>query len=53
MVVKMVLYVLKSSVAAFREKLEGILNDIGYTPSKVDQYVWMRAAIMPDSTEYY
>ena len=53
MVVKMALYVLKSSVAAFREKLAGLINGIGYTPSKSDQDVWMRAAIMPDSTEYY
>ena len=35
-VVKMALYGLKSSGAAFREKLTELLNNIGYTPSKVD-----------------
>ena len=53
MVVKMALYGLKSSGAAFRAKLAGLLNDIGYTPSKADPDVWMRAAIKPDGTEYY
>ena len=48
MVVNMALYELKSSVAIFREKLAGILNDIRYTPSKSDLDVWMRVAIRPD-----
>ena len=30
-----------------------LLNDIGYTPSKSDPDVWMKAAIRPDGTEYY
>ena len=53
MVVKMALYGLKSSVAAFRSNLTGIINDIGYTTSKAYTDVWMRAAIRPDGAEYY
>ena len=53
MVVKMSLYGLKSSGAAFRAKLAALINDIGYTPSKAYSDVWMRAAISPDGTEYY
>jgi hypothetical protein len=53
MVVKMALYGLKSSGAAFRAKLAGLLNDIGYTPAKADPDVWMRPAVKPDGTEYY
>ena len=50
MVVKMALYGLNSSGAALREKLAGLLNDIGYTPSKSDPDVWNIAAIRPDGT---
>ena len=53
MVVKMALYVLKSSGAAFRVKLSSLLHGIGYTPSKADPNVWMRPAIKSDGTEYY
>ena len=53
MVVKMALYGLKSSGAVFRAKLASLLQDIGYTPSKVDPDVWMRPAIKSDGTEYY
>ena len=53
MIVKMVLYGLKSSVAAFRAKLAGVLPDIWYTPSKTDPDVWLRPAVKPDGAEYY
>ena len=36
MIVKMALYGLKSLRAASREKLAGVLHDIGYTPYKAD-----------------
>ena len=52
MIVKMALYGLKSSGAAFREKLAGVLHDIGYTPSKADPDVWIRPAVKPDGSEY-
>ena len=53
MVVKMALYVLKLSGAEFRSKLESLLHDIGYTPSKADLYGWMIPAIKSEGTEYY
>ena len=53
MVVKMALYGLKSSGAAFRSNLAGIINDIGYTTSKAYPDVWMRAAIRLDGMEYF
>ena len=53
MIVKMALYGLKSSGAAFRAKLAGVLHDIGYTPSKAYPDVWIRPAVKPDGAEYY
>ena len=53
MVVKMALYGLKSPGAAFISKLEILLHNIGYTPYKEYQDVWMRPAIKSDGTEYY
>ena len=49
----MALYGLKSSGAAFRANLAGVLHDIGYTPSKSDPDVWLRSAVKPDGSEYY
>ena len=48
MIVRMALYGIKSSVAAFRAKLDRVLHDIGYTRSKVDLDVWIRPAVNPD-----
>ena len=45
MIVKMALYGLKSSGAALRVKLAGVLHDIGYTPSKADPDVWISPAM--------
>ena len=53
MIIKMALYSLMSSGAAFRAKLAGVLHDIGYTPSKVDPDVWPRPSVNPDGAEYY
>ena len=53
MIVKMALYGLKSSGAAFRSKLAGVLRDIQYYPTKADPDVWIRPAVKADWTEYY
>ena len=53
MIVKMALYGLKSSGAAFRAKLAGVLHDIGYTPSKADPDVWLRPSEKPYESAYY
>ena len=53
MIVKMALYGLKSSGAAFRYKLAGVLHDLSYVPSKADTDVWIRPAVRPDGSEYY
>jgi hypothetical protein len=47
------LYGLKSAGAAFRSSLAQILQDIGYTSSKVDPDVWLRKAAKDDGFEYY
>ena len=53
MIVKMALYGLKSSGAAFRAKLSGVLHDLSYVTSKADPDVWIRPAVRPDGSEYY
>ena len=45
MVVKMDICGLKSSGAAFREKLASLLHNIRYTPSKAYPDLWTRIAI--------
>ena len=50
MIVKMELYGLKSSGAAFREKLAGVLKDIQYQSTKADPDVWIHPAISKDSS---
>lgn len=52
-IVKMALYGLKSSGAAFRAKLAGVLHDLNYRPSKADPDVWLKPAVKPDGFEYY
>lgn len=47
------LYGLKSSGAAFRSHLAGILDDIGFKSSIADPDVWLRPAVKPDGEEYY
>jgi hypothetical protein len=53
MIVKMALYGLKSSGAAFRSKLAGVLHDMNYRPSFADPDVWLRAGTKPCGFEYY
>ena len=53
MVLKMALYGPKSSGAAIRAKLESILYDIGYTPSKSFPDVLIRPEIKSDRTGYH
>ena len=53
MIVRMALYGLKSSGAAFRSKLAGVLNDLNYRPSFADPDVWLKAAVKPNGFEYY
>ena len=48
MIVKMALYGLKSSSAAFRSKLAGVICDLGYRPSKADPDVYLKPAVKPD-----
>jgi hypothetical protein len=48
MIVKMALYKLKSSGAAFRSKLAGVLDDLGHQPSCADPDAWLKAATKPD-----
>ena len=49
----MALYGLKSSGAAFRAKLDGVLHDLSYVPSKADPDVWIIPAVRPNGSEYY
>jgi hypothetical protein len=42
MIVKMALYGLKSSGAAFRAKLAGVLHDLQYRPTLADPDVWLK-----------
>jgi len=53
MIVKMALYGLKSSGAAFRSLLAEVLMELGYSPSQADPDVWMRQAVKPNGFEYY
>ena len=53
MIVKMALYGLKSSGAAFRSKLAGVLHDLSYVPLKADPDLWIRPAVRPNGSEYY
>ena len=48
MIVKMALYRLNSSGAAFRSKLTVVLHDLSYVPSKADPDVCIRPAVRPD-----
>jgi hypothetical protein len=52
-IVKMALCGLKSSGAAFRSKLAGVLHDLNYRPSFADPDVRLRAATKPCCFEYY
>ena len=53
MIIKMALYGLKPSGAAFRSKLANVIYELGYRSSLADPDVWMRPAIKPDGSRYY
>ena len=53
MIVKMALYGIKLSGAAFRAKLAGVLHDLKYMSTKADPDVWIKPAVKPDGSEYY
>ena len=53
MIFNMALYGLKSSGAAFRAKLAGVLHDLSYVTLKADPDVWIRPAVRPNGSEYY
>ena len=52
-IIKMALYGLKSSGAAFCSLLAETLHELNYTPSKADRDVYMRPAVKPNGFEYY
>ena len=53
MLVKMSLYELKSSGAAFQYKLVVVLREIGYLSTKGDPDIWIRPSVKPYGTEYH
>jgi hypothetical protein len=52
MIIKKALYGLKSSGAAWRALFTTTLVDLGYTSTKADPDVWIRAQVKPDGFEY-
>ena len=53
MLVKEVLYGLKSSGAAFRAHLAKTITNIGFWLTKVDPDVWLCPAVKPGGSQYY
>ena len=53
LVVKMVLYGLKSTVAVFRAFLVEILDDVGFRSSITNPNIWMREDTKPTGEMYY
>ena len=53
MIINMALYGLKSSGAAFRAKMAGVLHDLLYLPSKAYPDVMISPAVRPNGSEYY
>jgi Reverse transcriptase (RNA-dependent DNA polymerase) len=51
--IKKALYGLKSSGAAWRALFAMTLTDLGYTSTKADPDVWIRAQVKPDGFGYY
>ena len=50
MLLKMALYGLKSSGAALRSKLAGVLRDIDYLSTKGGPDVWIQTTVKTDGT---
>ena len=53
MIVKMALCGLKSSGAAFRSELAGVLDDLQCRPALADPDVWIKAGVKANGFEYY
>ena len=53
MIIKKVLYRLKSSGTTFRAHLAETLYNISFVPTKANPDVWICLAVKPDSTKYY
>ena len=53
MIIYRALYGLKSSGAAWRLMFAQTLSDLGYTSSKADPDVWLKAETKPNGDEYY
>ena len=51
MIIKMALYCLNSSGAAFRAKLAEVIHELSYKRSKADPDVWIRPAVRPYGSE--
>ena len=52
MLIRKVLYGLKSSGEAFRAHLANTLHDNGFILSKSDPDMWLHPAVKPDGQEY-
>ena len=52
-IIKMNIYGLKSSGAAFRSLLAETLHKLNFVPSKANPDVYMRPAVKPNGFEYY
>ena len=53
MIVQMALYGLKSSGAAFRAKLAGVLYNLDYVQTMAGPNVWINPAVKHDVSQYY
>ena len=53
MIVRMAPYGMKSSGAAFRAKLVGVLHNLDYVTTMADPDVWIKPAVKPDGSKYY
>ena len=53
LIIRMALYGLKSSGAAFRSKLASLIWDMGYRPTQGDPDVWIRPAVNNKGMAYY
>ena len=52
MIIRKVLYGLKSSGTAFRTHLAETLHDIGFKPTKADPNIWICPVVKLDGSEY-
>ena len=53
MLVRKLLYILKSYGTEFRAFLEDIMDEMGYMPSYANPDLWLRPEVNPDGFGYY